>query len=379
MNVRERILTALELGQPDRVPSFFEGMMEIFKSNFFQKYEDEIEDEDVLIGSFGDLTPYKYLKVDSVWLHSFPIKMAKLNIDFDKIDLSKYGKGVASLNRWGMVSKLTKVMGRPHSYYYTGYLDTEEKWREWIDAGYFDYEIDNDWINRWKKAYKEALDGGVMLIPVDTTWEKIREGMGMAKWAYFMRKKPDFIKLLLDKLYQIYKEAAKALVDTGFDVVTWADDAAYKERTMINPKKWETLIVPYYTKLNKICHKGGILTFYHSDGYTEPFFNGLIKSGFNGVQSLEPAAGMNLKTLKEEYGNKICLIGNIDVSRLLPFGSKQEIINEVKKEIFYGGKNGGYIFSPCTDIIDSIPPESIKIMMDAVIKYGKYPLNFSIE
>jgi len=378
MNVRERILKALELEQPDQVPSFFEGMMNIFWSKFLTTYEDEISENDILIGVFGDLTPYKYLKVDSVWLHQFPIKMSKLSIDFNKIDLSQYGIGNFSIDRWGLIHKITQVMGRPFGFYYTGYLDSEEKWKEWINAGYFEYEIDNEWIRKWEKLYKEVLNAGIMLIPVDTTWEKIREAMGMAKWAHFTRKNIDFIKLLLNKLYKIYEDAAKAVIDAGFDVITWADDAAYKERTMINPKQLEELIVPYYSRLNNICHEKGVLTFYHSDGYTEPFFNGLIKSGFNGVQSLEPAAGMDLKYLKEKYGNKICLIGNIDVSRLLSFGTKEEIIQEVKREIYYAAPGGGYIFGPCTDIIDSIQPENVKIMMNTFQKFNKYPINFKI-
>ncbi|MBD3353636.1 MAG: hypothetical protein GF364_19285, partial [Candidatus Lokiarchaeota archaeon] len=59
MDVRDRVMAALKLEVPDRVPSFFEGMMGIFKDNFFTKYEDEVEEEDVLFGSFGDLTMYK--------------------------------------------------------------------------------------------------------------------------------------------------------------------------------------------------------------------------------------------------------------------------------------------------------------------------------
>ena len=372
MDAKERVMTALELEEPDRVPSFFEGMMSIFKDNFMRQYEDSIEDEDVLIGSFGDLTPYKYYGVDSVWLHSSPIKMGRLSIDFDSVDLND---DRCAINRWGHIRRRSTVMGRNHSYYHNGYLNTEEKWKEWIDAGYFDYEIDNGWVRRWEKAYPEALEGNILLVPVDTTWEKIREACGMAGWARFTRKKPDLIRKLLDKLYKMYEESAKAIVDAGFDVVTWADDAAYKERVMIHPKKWDELIVPYYKRINDICHNAGQLTFYHSDGFTEPFFEGLIKSGFNGIQSLEPAAGMDLKHLKEEYGNRVCLLGNIDVSRLLPYGSEEEIIDEVKQEIKVAAPGGGYIFSPCTDIIHSIPPKNIRITMDALQKYGAYPVS----
>ncbi|MHA1820531.1 MAG: uroporphyrinogen decarboxylase family protein [Promethearchaeota archaeon] len=374
MNVRERIITAFERDKtPDRVPSFFESIMDIFKDNFFKEYEDDIEEEHELFGPWGDYTIYKFYGVDSVWLHSEPIKMAKLPIDFKSIKLKKENY---KLNRWGNISAETTVMGRKHSYYLDGYLKTEELWKEWIDLGYFDFEIDNEWIRRWEKNYKELLDRDFMVIPVTTTWEKIREAMGMDRFAYFYRKKKDFLKMLLDKIYKIYEESAKALNDTGFDVVTWADDCAYKNNTMISPKQFEELIVPHYKRLNQISHKQSF-TFFHSDGFTEPFFPGLIEAGFNGVQSLEPAAGMDLKHLKETYGDKLTLIGNIDVSRLLSYGSPEDIIKEVKYEIKVAAKDGGYIFSPCTDVIDSIPPKNIKIAMDALHKYGKYPIDFN--
>jgi hypothetical protein len=363
MDCRERVLKALELGEPDRVPSFFESVMSNFSKRWHDKYDDEINDEDVVIGNFGDLTFYKKIGVDSCWLHSSPIKMKPFSIDLDKIDVGPD----SHVSRTGSIGK--------HGYYRGGYLTTEELWKQWIEAGYFDYEIDNSWIRHWEKAYPEALKGGVMLVPVDVTWERIREGMGMATWARLCRKNLSFIKKLLQSLYRMYDESAKAIADAGFDVCTWADDAAYKENTMISPQLWEDLIVPHYTRLNGLSHKGGMLTFYHSDGYTAPFFPGLIKSGFNGIQSLEPAAGMNLKELKEKYGHQVCLIGNIDVSRLLPFGTESEVITTVKDCIKNAGKGGGYIFGPCTDIIDSCKPENVNLMMETLLKFGKYPLH----
>ncbi len=194
MDSRERIITALELKQPDQVPSFFEGMMPIFKENFLKLYEDSIDEKDVLYGNFGDLTIYKYLGVDSVWLHSSPIKMGKLSIDYSKIQIEDEK---TSVGRWGTIHKQSIVMGRPHSYYRGGYLDTEDKWKQWIDAGYFDYEIDNSWIRLWEKAYPEALKGGIILVPVDTTWEKNTGGNGNGSLVFIFPKK----KLISSKVF----------------------------------------------------------------------------------------------------------------------------------------------------------------------------------
>jgi uroporphyrinogen-III decarboxylase len=85
-------------------------------------------------------------------------------------------------------------------------------------------------------------------------------------------------------------------------------------------------------------------------------------------------AGMDLKHLKETYGDKLCLIGNIDVSQLLPFGTTDEVIHSVRKCIKDAGGGGGYILSPCTDITNVCKLENVFAMISATKKYGKYPL-----
>lgn len=143
---------------------------------------------------------------------------------------------------------------------------------------------------------------------------------------------------------------------------------------MINPKDHRELIIPAYKKILHEINKVGKYAIFHSDGYTEPYFDGLIEAGFKGVESLEPMAGMNLKYLKETYGDKLCLIGNIDVSYLLPFGTTDEVSQSVKKCIKDAGEGGGYILSPCTDITNSCKLKNIFTMISAAKKFGKYPL-----
>ncbi|MHA1668989.1 MAG: uroporphyrinogen decarboxylase family protein [Promethearchaeota archaeon] len=113
---------------------------------------------------------------------------------------------------------------------------------------------------------------------------------------------------------------------------------------------------------------------FHSDGYTEPYFEGLIEAGFSGVESLEPMSGMNLKHLKETYGDKLCLIGNIDVSQLLPYGTKDEVVNAVKKCIKDAAPGGGYILSAYTDITNSCKVENVLTMISSTKKFGNYPI-----
>ncbi|MHA1509676.1 MAG: uroporphyrinogen decarboxylase family protein, partial [Promethearchaeota archaeon] len=168
--------------------------------------------------------------------------------------------------------------------------------------------------------------------------------------------------------------AAKLNAETDFDVFFICDDTALKNTTMLNPKYHRELIIPAYKQAVQILKKAGKYVCFHSDGFTEPYFDGLIEAGFSGVESLEPMAGMNLKHLKEVYGDKLCLIGNIDVSQLLPYGTKDEVVNAVKKCIRDAGEGGGYMLSACTDITNSCKLENVLAMISATKKYGEYPL-----
>ena len=69
-----------------------------------------------------------------------------------------------------------------------------------------------------------------------------------------------------------------------------------------------------------------------------------------------------------------CLIGNMDVSNLLPFGTTNEVSESVKKCIKDAGEGGGYMLSACTDITNACKLENIFTMISATKKYGKYPL-----
>jgi hypothetical protein len=362
MNARERMITALEhKREPDRVPVFVEGMMDKFRQQSDKLYGEQITDDKVvMIG--GDWTWAKFYGFDSQWLHSSPVLMRPLK----GIDLGKHvDKSTGQyLDRFGHIGQ--------NGVYQTGFLNTKELWQEWIAAGYFEYKVDNAWIRSWEKNYRELLNRDLVLVPVDVIFEKVREAFSFARFAYFLRKERAFLEDLTRRIFDIGMEFVKGVCDAGFDIITLADDSAYKGRVMFSPQVFEELVVPGYKRLNDYLHKRGLLSFWHSDGYTEPFFPGLIAAGFDGIQSLEPGAGMDLGHLKQTYGDKVCLIGNLDVSDVLSFQSPDVVATTTRKCLQDAMKGGGYILGPSTDIIDTCRPASIKTMVEVVRRDGLY-------
>jgi uroporphyrinogen decarboxylase len=62
------------------------------------------------------------------------------------------------------------------------------------------------------------------------------------------------------------------------------------------------LVVPRYKRIADILHAGGAYLLLHSDGFTEPYFPGLVDAGIDGVHTIEPAAGMDLARVKRMWG-----------------------------------------------------------------------------
>lgn len=96
----------------------------------------------------------------------------------------------------------------------------------------------------------------------------------------------------------------------------------------------------------------------------------VVKSGFDGIQSLQPSAGMDIKSVKMRYGDRLCLWGNIDLDYVMCFGNTDEVEKAVKETIQSAGKNGGYILSTCNTMISSIPDANIYAMIEAAEKYS---------
>jgi uroporphyrinogen decarboxylase len=84
---------------------------------------------------------------------------------------------------------------------------------------------------------------------------------------------------------------------------------------------------------------------------------------------------MDLKDVKEKYGDKICLAGNVDCRYVLPYGSEEDVRKDVRRCIDAAGKGGGFILASSNSLHANVKIENIYVMVDEARKYGKYPLN----
>ena len=107
---------------------------------------------------------------------------------------------------------------------------------------------------------------------------------------------------------------------------------------------------------------------YHSDGNLLPILNDMLPLGMNGLHPLEPGA-MDIDLLKKKYGQKICLVGNVDIEYTLTKALPQEIEALVKKRIEQLAPSGAYIISDSNSVPYYCKAENVIAVSKAVQKY----------
>ncbi len=105
----------------------------------------------------------------------------------------------------------------------------------------------------------------------------------------------------------------------------------------------------------------------HSCGYIDNLVPDMINAGLNCIQSLEAPAGVDLKKLKENYGDRLNFMGGMDHT-ILAFGTPKDIEQEVKRCINAAGQGGGYFAGPSHTILNA-PWKNILAFREAIEKH----------
>jgi uroporphyrinogen decarboxylase len=115
----------------------------------------------------------------------------------------------------------------------------------------------------------------------------------------------------------------------------------------------------------------GVPVLLHSCGHIKAYLDDLAQTKISAVHPLQRTAGMDLGEVKERYGERLCIIGNIDSSRTLPYGTPEEVEAEVRQAIEIAAPGGGYILASDHSLHDGIPVENIVTMFRIGAEYGR--------
>jgi uroporphyrinogen decarboxylase len=181
------------------------------------------------------------------------------------------------------------------------------------------------------------------------------------------------MKIIGEKVMEFEIAKAKLFLDSGADAIFFADDIAFNSGALLPPHIMEEIVYPFYSYAVKEIKKyKNVPIIFHSDGDLRKVMDKIVESGFDGIQSLQPSASMDIAQIKKEYGDVLCLMGNIDLDYIMTFATPKEVEDVVKRTIDIAAPGGGFILSTCNTFIDAIKPENAMAMYQTGHTYGDY-------
>ena len=353
MNCRERFLTAMDHKQPDRIPLFDF----LFQEDLFQE----------VLGH----RPGAYNAEDAV---KCSLKMGEDGVwipcdGFSGYSPKELGGGTYE-DEWGTVYKKTDSswpIDPPIAY-------PVETWEDFRNVKVPDPHDPNR-VSSVKEALKLAEGKIAVLGGVNGPFTALCSLMGMENACFSSIEEPELFHAIMRMATDYNIAIGLHILEAGADAIIISEDMGYNSGTFLSPDNMRIFILSYIKEMTAAFKKKGARIMLHCDGNMNGILDDLAHCGIDAWQPLERKGKNDLKYVKETYGNILTPVGNVDSSITLPFGSREDVINQTLECMRVAGPGGGYILGSDHSLHDGIPVENILAMVETVQKYGAYPLN----
>jgi uroporphyrinogen decarboxylase len=364
MNSKERVLTALRRGVPDRVPLQFD-LCRSLTDAFGEKLTIPVH---YTTSYFEDLT-YR------ISANELRVAMGSDCVVVGGSLPSGYAHPTTNdgciINEFGLKMRqgplYMEVIEAPLADVTSGQTVNEFPFPDPLADGRFDDAI--KYIEQDKDDY--FIIGDLELTMFEMSWHMV----GLEKFLVDMSMGEDYVDVLFDRVLEFTVGIGKKLVELGVDMIWTGDDIGAQNNMLISPRMWRKYFKPRHGELFQELKATNpdVLIAYHSDGVVAPVLDELIEIGmdvFNPVQPNVP--GHEPEELKSKFGDQVAFWGAIDQQHLLPQGTPEEIEADVAAKIRVLGEGGGYMCSPAHIIQSDVSIDNVEAFVNSVKKHGVY-------
>jgi uroporphyrinogen decarboxylase len=201
---------------------------------------------------------------------------------------------------------------------------------------------------------------------------------GMVEFYMDLAGNQVFAHALLDRLLDWQLKLAGFVLDRigqYVDIVKFADDLGTQESLLISPAMYREFIKPRQARLYQLVKdKCECPILLHSCGAIRDIIPDLIEIGVDALNPIQLSASrMDARSLKKEFGDRITFWGGgIDTQKTLPYGTPEEVRQEVRQNMETLKPGGGFVFAQVHNIQPEVPVENIMAMYEAYREYASY-------
>lgn len=382
MTRRERVITALDHREPDRIPNDLGGT--IVSGMHVDAYR-------ALADALGAEIPEPVIVDHVQQLAAFDETMRQ-RLDVDCIPLTarspatwelvveEHEDAYTYVDQWGTTLRMPKRGGHYFDYWRFP-LETQRDvpgyvWPDPDDPGRC------DGLREEALQLHRATDYAICGSPLfgGGILEQATRIMGFERFLHLLARDGKAAQTIMRMITELYCHAAERFLDEVGDliqVITYWDDVATQDSLLISPSMYRRVLKPLQKKLfDTFKRRSEAKIFYHTDGAIIPLLPDLVEIGVDILQPVQVGAkGMgDTRALKRDFGNELVFWGaSCDTQGVLPFGTPDEVRAETARRIEDLKAGGGYVFSPVHNLQPGVPPENIIAMYEtfrAMRDYG---------
>ena len=382
---RERVLTAINHEQPDRVPLVI-GVSNAtgIKMRTYQKIKEiaAIKAPDDYIYDWPELGTAHIDEQTMRRLHSDVRGVLDLEPDTIRQANLKKGPHDDYIDSWGS----GQVELGPDDWFPSVHPIPDATTLDDIEAylGWPDMSGPSRIAHVREQARRLAEENEYAILA--TPWllfpfERAYAMQGMETFLLNMALHPEFARALMEKIAELCKQLMGPFLEElgdNVDIIKIGDDLGTQENLMISPKMYREILKPIHADfIGFIKARTNAKILFHSDGDVVPLIEDFIEMGVDILNPIQTSAGTmsDLPSLKKRFGKNIAFCGGIDTHRILPFGSVQDVRDEVRRVMQILGPGGGCMIGSVHTVMNDVPAENVLAMVDAVEEFGYYPLH----
>jgi uroporphyrinogen decarboxylase len=354
MTSQERILRMFEHKEADRVP-----ITDAPWAGTMIRWQKEGMPADADWRDYFGVDKMEGLGVNDIISPRYPAEVIEETDEF-----------IITTTGWGVTLKNFKVPdSTPEFLDYK--VNTPEKWEEakarmTVSRDRLDWDYLKTVFPRWRAEGRFIEAGFWFGFDVLHSWMAGFETVIIA-----MIENPEWIKDMI----RTYLDASIAYYDLiwdagyHFDAIGWPDDMGYKGTTFFSNELYAAILQPFHKKAIDWAHNHGIKARLHSCGNIMTRIPQLVEIGLDALNPIEIKAGMDLKALKRDYGDKLVFHGGANA---LLLHKPAEIVPYIEDVLPVVKEKGGYIFSSDHSIPNTVSLEHYRTIVAAVKKFGAY-------
>ena len=201
----------------------------------------------------------------------------------------------------------------------------------------------------------------------------IPDGDHMLEFTGELYEEPEKLHETARKNVDRFAASARRFEGSGLlDGFALCSDYCFNTNPFFSVPMFEEFIAAYLKEIIVSYHDMNYYVIKHTDGNIMPILKQMVDCGPDALHSLDPQGGVDLAEVKRLYGDRVCLIGNVNCG-VLQTGTEEECTADVKRSLAQGMNGWGYIFSTSNCVYTGLPLRRYELMQQAWRMYGVYP------